>query len=68
MATHRSPTPVRDGAAIWTTKDLEQSNFEKVVDLLNEGLSQREVADELDLDKSWVSRLARKAKTEGLVK
>lgn len=55
------------GVATWTTRTLEESTFGKVVDLLNEGLSQKEIAEELNLNKSTISRHARKAKESGLL-
>lgn len=56
-----------DGTQVWTTRSVEDSTVERVADLLNEGLSQAEIAAELDLHKSNVSRAARKAREQGLV-
>ncbi len=56
------------GIATWTTRDLEDSNFDKVVSMLNSGLAQKDIAEELGLNKSTVSRHASKAKKAGLVK
>ncbi len=61
-------TTDEQGRVSWTTRSLDLCNFDKVVALLNEGLSQREVADELGLNKSTVSRHARRAKADGLIK
>jgi putative DNA primase/helicase len=58
---------VRDGVAMWSVKDLELSSVEQVASLLNEGVAQKDIADMLDLDKSTVSRHARKARGLGLV-
>jgi len=55
------------GIQLWTTRPVEESNLDRIADLLNEGLSQKEVADELRLHKSTVSRAARKAKDKGLI-
>lgn len=57
----------RDGVALWTFKDLDQRRAEQVADLLNEGCTQKEVADILDIDKSNVSRAAKRARELGLV-
>ncbi|HUS97964.1 MAG TPA: AAA family ATPase [Hyphomicrobiaceae bacterium] len=57
----------RDGAAVWSVKSLEESRVEKVAALLNDGHSQQEIADLLDIDKSNVSRHAKRARELGLV-
>jgi len=51
----------------WTTVDVEQSNFDKVVELAKEGLKQADIAEELELNKSTVSRHMKKAKRDGLL-
>ena len=55
------------GRQCWTTRTLEVSTFDRVVDLANEGLSQKEIAIELDINKSNVSRHFRKAKSDGMI-
>lgn len=54
--------------AVWQCRTVEASTFDRVVALANEGLSQSEIATELDLNKSNVSRHLRKARELGLVK
>lgn len=54
-----------DGRLIWTVKDLEQTNFDRVVNLLNDGLSQKDIADELGIVKSTVCKIAKRARAEG---
>ena len=56
---------VRDGAAIWTTRDLEDAAFDRVIELAGDGLTVRDIADELGLSKSKVQRLKTRAKAEG---
>ncbi len=56
-----------NGRAVWAVKSLEISTFERVVSLANEGLSQTEIAAELELNKSNVSRHMRKAKEQRLL-
>ena len=56
-----------DGKLVWTAKDLEQTNFERVVALLNEGMSQKDIADELGIAKSTVSKNAKRGREEGLL-
>jgi putative DNA primase/helicase len=58
---------VRDGAAIWTLKDLEDSVTERVAALLSDGLTQREVAAELGIGLGTVCRHRKKAMEQGLL-
>ena len=51
----------------WVTKSIEQSTYEKVVVLTNEGMSQKEISEELGINKSTVSRHLNKANSEGLI-
>lgn len=44
------------GKQYWQVKLLEQSTYEKVSALANEGLNQKEIAEELKIHKSTVSR------------
>jgi Helix-turn-helix domain len=52
----------------WATRTLEESTYEKVIGMLNDGMNQAEIASELDIHKSTVSRHASRARTEGLLK
>jgi len=52
----------------WNFRSLEESTLDKVVELFNEGLSQKEIAEKLMLNKSSVSRHIKKAKEKGLIK
>lgn len=52
----------------WVTRSVEDSTFDKVVNMLNDGLSQKEIAEELGINKSNISRHASKAKQSGLLK
>ncbi|AHF00270.1 AAA family ATPase [Thioalkalivibrio paradoxus] len=54
-----------DGLMTWATRTVEESTFDRVVDLLNEGMSQSEIATELEVNKSTVSRHAKRAKAGG---
>jgi len=47
---------------------VADSNYERAVELLNEGLSQKDVSEELDVNKSTVSRYKKKAENEGRFK
>ncbi|MCG5495639.1 AAA family ATPase [Ectothiorhodospira variabilis] len=54
-----------DGSQTWVTRTVEESTFDRVVDLLREGLSQKEVALELEINKSNVNRHAKRAVAGG---
>jgi hypothetical protein len=55
------------GKAYWQTKSLEESTYEKVYSLANDGLSQKEITLALGVDKSGVSRHLSRARQEGLL-
>jgi len=54
--------------AEWTCKTADAGTFDRVVALAIEGLSQAEIAVELGINKSNVSRHYRRAKAEGRIK
>jgi|GEM_PF-2548466 len=56
------------GNQTWAWKDLETSTYVRVVALAVDGLTQREIADELGIDKSNVSRAWKKGVAAGEVK
>ena len=51
----------------WLYSRLEDTTFDKVVTLINDGLSQTDIAIELDIHKSTVSRHVNKARKQGLI-
>jgi len=53
------------GAALWTTRDIEDAELARVKRLLEDGYSIRDVAEEMDIAKSKVGRLKKKAEAEG---
>jgi putative DNA primase/helicase len=55
------------GKPIWTFKSVEESTFHRVVSLAVEGLSQKDIAEELEINKSNVSRHLRKAREMGML-
>ncbi|KQW57075.1 AAA family ATPase [Variovorax sp. Root411] len=59
---------VADDRATWRCRTVEASTFERVVDLANEGLRPNDIALELDINKSSVSRHLNKARANGLIK
>ncbi len=56
-----------DGKQVWTTKPIEESNYEQVIELHGLNLSVTDIATELGIHKSNVSRALKKAKTEGRI-
>jgi DnaB-like helicase N terminal domain/AAA domain/Homeodomain-like domain len=56
---------MRDGAAVWTRTEISDADQARVVAALKDGLSIREAADELNMHKSKVERLKRKATEAG---
>ena len=54
------------GTQAWTFKDLEQSRMERVVAMLKEGMSQKDIAAELKVSKGTVSKDKDKAVKQGL--
>ena len=55
------------GIQCWLTQSLEDSTFEKVISLHQEGLTQKEIAEEIGKNKSTVSRHLKQAKREGVI-
>jgi putative DNA primase/helicase len=56
------------GRAVWTWRSVDDSTFDRVVGLAGDGLKAGEIALELGLHKSNVSRHLKKARALGLVK
>jgi hypothetical protein len=63
----RLTTNPLSGLQEWIYKDVALTSFDRVVTLANEGLSQHEVANELQINKSNVSRHWKKAVEQGLI-
>jgi len=53
------------GVLAWNWKTVEATTFDRVVALLQDKLTQKEIADELSLNKSTVSRHTKRARAEG---
>ena len=56
-----------NGHSQWEVSALEESTYQKVVRLKKENLSPKDIAEELDINKSTVSRHLKRAKEEGLL-
>jgi hypothetical protein len=57
-----------DGRSTWAFNSVEDSTFDRVVALANDGLTQKEIAIELNINKSNVSRHFKRATEAGLIK
>jgi hypothetical protein len=55
------------GRQAWTVKPISETTFERVVELANLGMTQKEIADEIGIDKSNVCRAWKKAQEQGLI-
>jgi DNA-binding NarL/FixJ family response regulator len=55
------------GRQLWTCRTLETSTSDRVVELANSGLTQKEIAEELGINKSTVCRHYNRAQTEGRI-
>lgn len=51
----------------WTWRTVEASTFDRVVALANEGMKPNDIAAELEVNKSTVSRHLRRARADGLL-
>jgi putative DNA primase/helicase len=51
---------IRDGQALWTTRDIEDARLADILELNKEGMSVRQIATELGLSKSAVQRALKK--------
>lgn len=57
-----------EGRHEWRVKPVRESTLEQVIELNSLGLSVTDIANELGINKSNVSRALKKAKSEGLIK
>jgi putative DNA primase/helicase len=51
----------------WNPRSIEHATFDKVVTLFNDGVKQNDIAEELGIDKSNVSRHVKRARESGLL-
>jgi hypothetical protein len=57
-----------DKKATWACRTVQEATYCRVATLVNDGLSQTEIAEELGIHKSNVSRAMHRATEEGLIK
>jgi uncharacterized protein YerC len=55
--TFEAQLEVRDSACFWTLRDIMDVNEARIVALLDDGLSIREIADETGIPRSTVARI-----------
>lgn len=55
------------GICKWAWRKVSDTTFDRVVSLANEGLSQSEIANELEINRLNVSRAWRKAEVQGML-
>jgi hypothetical protein len=58
----------KEGLQYWEIEDLDASTFDQVVAMTNLDMSMYDIAAELGVNKSTVSRYQKRAKEEGLIK
>jgi bifunctional DNA primase/polymerase-like protein/AAA domain-containing protein/primase-like protein len=58
---------VRDGKAEWQVKDLADVMLQRAAELFNDGVTVRDVAEELKISKSSAQRLRNRAEAAGLL-
>ncbi len=51
----------------WSTHSIEQTALDKVVTLFNDGVKQNDIAEEIGIDKSNVSRHIKRGRETGLL-
>jgi putative DNA primase/helicase len=56
---------VRDGVAMWTTREIEDRELEHVIELVRAGDTVRDIAEETGISRSKVGRLRKRAQAEG---
>jgi putative DNA primase/helicase len=57
---------VRDGACFWTLREITDVNETRISELLDDGLSIRDIADETGIPKSTVARIKKKIELQGV--
>ncbi len=55
------------GRSVWTIKPFAESNYDRVLDLANLGMSQCEIAEELGINRSTVCRALQRGRNEGRI-
>ena len=56
------------GHMVWTSDGVQKSTLQTVVDLINGGMQQKDIAAQLEVSQSRVSQMVRQARERGLLK
>jgi len=56
-----------DGNLSWHTESVEQTTYQKVASLYNDGYTQSDIKDELEVNKGTVSKYIKRGREEGLI-
>ncbi|WP_272992101.1 helix-turn-helix domain-containing protein [Porticoccus hydrocarbonoclasticus] len=56
-----------EGQYRWQSNSLEETHYQQVARLFKEGMEQKDIAEELGINKSTVSRHAKRARQEGVI-
>ncbi len=59
--------PGANDCMVWTWRNIKRHNRVEVLKLLDEGISQKDIAEALGVDKGYVSRLVKQAKKDVLI-
>lgn len=60
-------TTNENGLQTWVTRSIAESTLDRVAELAKEGLSKSEIAQELEVNKSTITRAWRRAEELGLI-
>ncbi len=58
----------RDGATIWTTREMRDVEADRVAAMTKDGMTVRDIAEELGLSKSKVNRLQTRLRSDGAIR
>ena len=56
-----------EGSLSWHTASIEQTTCQKVVSLYNDGYEQKDIAEELEINKGTVSKYVKQGREDGLI-
>jgi len=58
---------IHNEGAMWTTKDIKDDRIQSVAQLTNQGMTQRDIADDLGIGLATVNRAVKEAQERGLI-
>jgi hypothetical protein len=54
-----------EGSHVWTFKNVKTGNKNAILEMIDQGMTQKDIAESLGLDKSYVSRIKSQAEKDG---